>query len=178
MKILALFNAAKLRCCPYIYHCRLWSYIIESGGSCIASYFFTFISLYMKKHILLVDDDREELSLFMDALREVPGSYKCTYSDSAIHALEMLNYLHPDFIFLDYNLPDIDGVELIARIKKDRKLNNIPLFLYSSVISKEKDNAAMSLGVTACIQKPGTIGEMSAILKSVFLALGEPAQKG
>jgi CheY-like chemotaxis protein len=125
----------------------------------------------MKKHILLVDDDREELSLFMEALQGVPGTYKCTYSDTGNHALEMLNYLHPDFIFLDYNLPDINGIEILTRIKKDRKLQDIPVYFYSSVVDETKDNAAKSLGVAGCIQKPGSIGEMALVLRSVFLGI-------
>jgi CheY-like chemotaxis protein len=129
----------------------------------------------MKKHILLIDDDREELNLFMEALQHVPGSYKCTYSGTGVNALEMLNYLHPDFIFLDYNLPDINGLEVLSRIKKDRKLHDVSIYLYSSVISDAKDRAAKSLGVDGCIQKPGSIGEMSIALKSIFLGIGMPA---
>lgn len=66
----------------------------------------------MKKHILLVDDDKDEAMLFNEALKNVPGSFKCTYASSGLHALEMLNYIQPDFIFINFNMPVMNGADL------------------------------------------------------------------
>src|SRR5689334_20251796 len=122
----------------------------------------------MKKHVLLVDDDMDELFLFNEALKEVPGSYKCTYASSGAQALEMLNYIQPDFIFVDYNLPIQDGVEVLNGIKKDKKISDIPVFLYSSSLTKDVNSAAISLGAAGCIRKPNSIGMMTMVLKSIF----------
>ena len=126
----------------------------------------------MKKHVLLVDDDKDELFLFNEALKEVPGSFKCTYASSGAQALEMLNYIQPDFIFVDYNLPVLDGVEVLNGIKKDKKISDIPVFLYSSSLTKDVNSTAMYLGAAGCIRKPNSIGMMTMVLKSIFTGFG------
>src|SRR5687767_13934474 len=104
----------------------------------------------MKKHILLVDDDKDELKLFMEALADVPGSFKCTYANNATQGLDMLNYLHPDFSFIDYNLPQVNGLDMLAEIKKDRRVNDIPVFLYSTNIARNTRESARALGAAGC----------------------------
>jgi DNA-binding NtrC family response regulator len=84
----------------------------------------------MKKHILLIDDDRDELTIFMDALADVPGSFKCTYASSASQGLQMLQYLHPDFIFIDYNLPPTNGLRLLSEIKKETTNWTVSLYTF------------------------------------------------
>ncbi len=64
----------------------------------------------MKKHILLIDDDVDELKIFNDALEELPGNFKCTYASNAYQAMDMLKFIHPHFIFIDYNLPAMNGI--------------------------------------------------------------------
>lgn len=126
----------------------------------------------MKKHILLIDEDKDKLKLFMEALADVPGSFKCTYASCAAQGLDMLQYLHPDFIFIDYNLPQVNGLEMLALIKRDHKINDIPVFLYSTNINKSTNEAAMALGAAGCIEKPTSIGMMTVVLKSVFVPMG------
>lgn len=122
----------------------------------------------MKKHVLLIDDDKDELFLFNEPLKEVPGSFKCTYANSGAQAVDMLNYIQPDFIFIDYNLPLMDGVELLSQIRKDKRIADIPVFLYSASISKEVNSTALHNGATGCIRKPNSIGMMTMVLKSIF----------
>jgi CheY-like chemotaxis protein len=127
----------------------------------------------MKKHVLLVDDDKDELFLFNEALKEVPGSFKCTYASSGEQALEMLNYLQPDYIFIDFNLPVMDGVGILTEIRKDKRISDIPVFLYSSSITKDINSAALFLGATGCIRKPNSIGMMTMVLKSILSGLNK-----
>jgi CheY-like chemotaxis protein len=127
----------------------------------------------MKKHVLLVDDDKDELFLFNEALKEVPGSFKCTYASSGAQALEMLNYIQPDYIFIDYNLPVMDGVSILTEIRKDKKMSDIPVFLYSSSLSKDINSTAIFLGASGCIRKPNSIGMMTMVLKSILSGLNK-----
>jgi CheY-like chemotaxis protein len=127
----------------------------------------------MKKHVLLVDDDKDELFIFNEALKEVPGSFKCTYASSGAQALEMLNYIQPDFIFIDYNLPVMDGVGILTEIRKNKRISDIPVFLYSSKISKDINSTALLLGATGCIRKPNSIGMMTMVLGSVLSGLNK-----
>src|SRR5690348_4134639 len=104
----------------------------------------------MKQHIMLVDDDRDELTFFLDALRAVPcdDGFKCTYANSARQAQDMLKYLEPDFIFVDYNMPDTNGLQMLLDIKNKLGSEKPKVYLYSIFIDEKMQLAAKSLGAS------------------------------
>jgi len=124
----------------------------------------------MKQHLLLIDDDKDELTIFMDALREVPheDGFKCTYASSTRQAIEMLKFLVPDFIFVDFNIPKMNGLEFIAFITGQPQLKKTKLCLYSMNINEEIDKQAKSLGA-CCIKKSGTIEALAKNLSAVLV---------
>ncbi|TMI68575.1 MAG: response regulator [Bacteroidetes bacterium] len=88
----------------------------------------------MKKHILLIDHDKNELTAFMAALKEIQGDFKCTYAESSAQALEMLKYLQPDFIFIDYDLPEVNGLRLLSVIRNEPALKQAKIFIYTEMV--------------------------------------------
>lgn len=122
----------------------------------------------MKTHILLVDDDIDEMKTFVEALKEVLEPFKCTYASNGIHALKMLLYLRPEAIFVDYNMPAMNGLEFVEEIKKNQDLQRIPVFLYSRYLSQDIIDRAEQMGVTGCMEKPASIEGLVKALKSVF----------
>lgn len=112
----------------------------------------------MKKHILLVDDDKDELVIFMDALRRVPSEdgFKCTYASSTSQAYEMLKYLVPDYIFADFNIPGMNGLEFLQNVRDQQRFGNTQLLLYSTHISEDTKNKSDLLGI-GYLQKTATI---------------------
>ena len=112
----------------------------------------------MKKHILLVDDDKDELIIFMDALRRVPAEdgFKCTYASSTSQAIEMLKYLVPDYIFADFNIPGMNGLEFLQNVKGQQRFRSTQLLLYSMHISEETKNKSDVTGI-GYLQKTATI---------------------
>ncbi len=69
----------------------------------------------MRPHLLLVDDDRDELMILSDALKEAGIDCICTWATDPLQALDMLHYLKADFIFMDYNMPKMNGIECIIK---------------------------------------------------------------
>ena len=129
----------------------------------------------MKKHILLIDDDKDELMIFMDALSQVPhdDGFKCTFAGSARQAIEMLKYLVPDYIFSDFNMHEMNGIELLRYIKERQPLNKTELCLYSGHIDAETARKAAMIGVH-CIQKTGTIASLAKNLSRLFAMERQP----
>jgi len=84
--------------------------------------------------ILNVDDDFEDIEIFCDAVREIDASIVCLVAKSADEALQILNseIELPEYIFLDINMPKVDGNACLKEIKKDRRLNRIPVIMYST----------------------------------------------
>ena len=122
----------------------------------------------MKKHLLLIDDDQNELSSFMAALKEINGDFKCTYAGSSEQALEMLKYIQPDFIFLDYHLPQVNGLQVLSVIRNDPSLQRTKVYIYTETISEEIDKMAKLLGAAGCIEKNATVTWLAHLFKAIF----------
>lgn len=123
----------------------------------------------MKKHILLIDDDKDELALFLDALRglEKADGFKCTYASNPKQALDMLKYLVPDFIFVDFNMPEMNGLELLSVIAREKRLNESKKFLYSVHIDEASRTVATFLNVS-CMIKANTLNELTLCLQEII----------
>jgi DNA-binding response OmpR family regulator len=122
----------------------------------------------MTKYILLIDDDEDELGIFTDALKIVGDFYKCTYAADAEQAMDILKIVQPDFIFVDYNLPKINGLEFISVAGKTINPGATRIYLYSTKINNDTLKMARLLGAAGCIEKSVTIGELARELKVVL----------
>jgi len=122
----------------------------------------------MKIHVLLIDEQISEIKMFTSALNNVLNSYKCTPAISAKQAIEMLKYLTPDFIIANLNLPVINGLELLEKIKKTEKLQDIPFILYSTHIDKQTNHKAVKLGAAYCFEKPSSMTELIERLRKIL----------
>jgi CheY-like chemotaxis protein len=122
----------------------------------------------MKTHIFLVDDDHDDMTFFCEALKSVPGSYKCTYVDSPEQGIKILRYITPDYIIADYNMPTMNGLEFFSEIHNEARLHDVPFFLCSSMVTREIQQKATELGVTGCIHKPDSINSMIQLLYKIL----------
>ena len=84
--------------------------------------------------ILNVDDDIEDIEIFCDAVSEIDPSIICLVAKSAEEALKILNseLELPAYIFLDINMPKVDGNACLREIRKDKRLSTIPVIMYST----------------------------------------------
>lgn len=124
----------------------------------------------MKQHILLIDDEQDELELLLDALKQIPvdDGFKCTYATNASHALIMLRYLVPDVIFVDMNMPGLSGLDFLSHIRDDDKLRHVKTYLFSNSITDSIRKKANVLGATGCVNKANTLPDLTAELKNIF----------
>ena len=118
---------------------------------------------------MLIDDDKDELSFFLDALIQVPceDGFKCTYAPNADQAVKMLKFLVPDFIFLDYRMPELNGLEFLSAVRNLVQLNKTKIYLYSAHTDEAIERRAKQLGVKGCIKKMGSIKDLVDELKTV-----------
>ena len=59
-----------------------------------------------------------------------------------------------DLVLIDYNMPDMNGLELISEMKKDDELNEIPVIVVTTEGSQKKEEEFMEKGAAGYIQKP------------------------
>lgn len=122
--------------------------------------------------ILNVDDDEEDIEIFCDAVREIDSSIICLIAKSADEALQILqsDIELPEYIFLDINMPKVDGNSCLREIKKDRRLNTIPVIMYSTHTRKTDIDTYRALNAGFLV-KQNSFNELVSELKKV---LGRP----
>ena len=110
--------------------------------------------------ILLVEDNPDDAELTLRALRRAISTDRVVHLDDGAKAIDYLlgrpddTAPAPKFVLLDLKLPKVDGLEVLRRIKSDRRTSAIPVVVLSS--SKEDRDLAESyrLGVNSYIVKP------------------------
>ena len=100
----------------------------------------------MKKRVLLIDEDKNELISFSEISKNVKGSFKCNYAESGMQAIGMLQHTSPDFIFIDYQLSEINALQVLSAIRFQSKLKAANVYLYADTISDENSKMARMLG--------------------------------
>ncbi len=84
--------------------------------------------------ILNVDDDIDDIEVFCEAVRDVDPAIICMVAKSGEEALQILNsdIELPQYIFLDINMPKMDGNMCLKEIRKDSRLRKKPVIMYST----------------------------------------------
>ncbi len=87
----------------------------------------------MSKKILIVDDDDEILELCRKKM--VDAGYQAITADRGEDAVTKAKNSAPDLILMDIILPDIDGSEVVQRLKKEERTHNIPVIFLSGILA-------------------------------------------
>ncbi len=111
--------------------------------------------------ILLVDDNLADAKIFQEALREASTRASAYWVGSGEEAIDYLNRQGKfidatpvKIVVLDVNMPGIDGVETLRRIKSSTNINHIPVVLLSSSRAADTVDLAYALGANAYFSKP------------------------
>jgi len=87
--------------------------------------------------LLYVDDDEEDIEIFIEAVKETDPLAKCLIAQNGKQAMDILHAeLIPDFIFLDINMPVINGKVILAEIRRHKKFKEIPVIMYSTTMNE------------------------------------------
>lgn len=110
----------------------------------------------MVSTILLIDDDEDDRDFFLEAVSSVQPDIKCTTAENGRVGLDVLTRekVTPDLIFLDLNMPLMNGQEFLREVKSSGSLINIPVVILSTSSDQATIKEAMSLGAKAFITKP------------------------
>jgi CheY-like chemotaxis protein len=124
--------------------------------------------------IMHVDDDADDHEILYEAVREVNPKIRCIPAPNGIEAYQLL--LHRNLfervscIFLDINMPLMDGLELLAKIKSDERLSHIPIFVYSTTGNEREINSVRKMGANF-LQKSADYRSLTDTLKKIFASL-------
>lgn len=119
---------------------------------------------------LLADDDLDDTDLFREALRKVAPTVECRTVENGRQLFDVLAETSaqlPDIIFLDINLPIMDGWECLRNLNSNLGYKNIPVVVYSTSSTKRDIDTAYSLGALLFITKPDDFEELCEILQVI-----------
>lgn len=109
----------------------------------------------MAIEFLLVDDDTDDSDLIFEVLNEINPTVKYTYAMEGPEALTLLdNGYMPGIIFLDINMPGMNGWQCLSKLKADDRFKNIPVVMYSTSSYQHEIEKAFELGALAFFTKP------------------------
>jgi two-component system response regulator RpaA len=102
---------------------------------------------------ILVVDDRRDAQLSVSAKLEGMG-FAVKTSESALDIVVQVVEALADIVFMDMNMPEIDGFEAAQILRKDERTEAIPIVMLSNTTSLEERNLAIQAGCVELIGKP------------------------
>jgi len=120
--------------------------------------------------ITLADDDEDDRIFFTDAFDELKMN---TIVNTVKNGKELLDYINhestilPNIIFLDLNMPILNGLDCLKVIKNNQKFDNIAIAIYSTSSSEQDIENSFVLGANIYIEKPSDFPTLRKILSDI-----------
>ncbi|NCI50518.1 response regulator [Sediminibacterium roseum] len=121
--------------------------------------------------IFVVDDDMDDLMLFQDAMNEIDSQIKIETAGNGVDAIKKLTQgliSQPDYIFIDLNMPLMNGIQCLQEIKKMPAYSSIPVIIYSTSSYERDILQTINSGAFHYIVKPFSFQELCEKLKKVL----------
>ncbi|GGB49998.1 response regulator [Shewanella inventionis] len=121
--------------------------------------------------ILIVDDFSTMRRIIKNLLRDL-GFNNTQEADDGSTALPMLQKGDFDFVVTDWNMPGMQGIDLLKAIRADDSLKHLPVLMVTAEAKREQIIAAAQAGVNGYVVKPFTAATLKEKLDKIFERLG------
>jgi CheY-like chemotaxis protein len=117
---------------------------------------------------MLIDDDKDDCDIFCEAATQV-SECKCHCVHNAADALAILDKTHklPTCIFLDINMPVMNGFVVLTQIKSNPRLAQIPVIMYSTTPNPKEAEKCLVLGADRFLKKTSDYRKLVSSLREV-----------
>lgn len=116
-----------------------------------------------KEKFFLIEDDMDDQEIFLMALKAVNKDIECVIANDGIEGLRMLRddtlYI-PDYIFIDVNIPKMNGMQCLPEVKKIRHLKDAELIMFSTSSDPKNIEESKKLGANQFMIKPSSLHEL------------------
>ena len=121
--------------------------------------------------VVLADDDKDDQEIFTDALTETNIPADLT---TVGNGQDLMDHLkdpeepNPEIIFLDINMPGKNGKEVLAEIKRDEEIKDIPTVMLSTSEHVKDVEDSFNAGANLYVQKPYSFKSFTLLLAKIF----------
>lgn len=125
---------------------------------------------------MIIDDDDDDQEIFKMCLQAVNKNIDCISSYNGREAIDMLTSnpeFSPDYIFLDVNMPKMNGIECLKILHKIPRLKHTKIFMYSTTSEKSVLEESRELGAIDYIVKPNKTALLKEKLRNIFSAISD-----
>lgn len=123
-----------------------------------------------KIKVIFTDDDQDDCNLFAEALERTEINHQLQVFNDG---LQLLNHLKdsddmPHILFLDLNMPFMNGLESLREIRKIEKYKNLTIAIYSTSASEKDQEETFVAGANIYIKKPNDFLVLNKVIKEVL----------
>ncbi len=115
--------------------------------------------------LLIVEDNVELLMLMRQLLK---NTYRVYIAKNGLEALEIIHKKDLDLIISDVMMPEMDGHELTAAVKKDSNYNHLPIILLTAKTQEEDEEEALRIGADEFLTKPFRLGDLKLRIDNII----------
>lgn len=119
---------------------------------------------------LLVDDDMDDSMLFEEVLKDIDSNISFKHATNGAEAIKFLQSLPnslPLIMFMDLNMPGMDGKECLKEIKNNPNFKDIPVIMYTTSSQQKDMEETMRQGAIGYITKPSSLKDLKTILAAI-----------
>ena len=120
----------------------------------------------MNAKVFLVEDEQSIITLVQYNLKK--EGFKVSISSNGEEALREIKEQEPDLVLLDWMLPDLSGIDICRSLKKDKKLQDLPIIMLTAKGQEEDKVAALNAGADDYITKPFGHAELVARINALL----------
>jgi two-component system, cell cycle response regulator DivK len=113
--------------------------------------------------ILVVEDNEKNMKLFRDVL--LATGYRTLEATTGKEAVDLAAEHSPDLVLMDIQLPDIDGVEALGRLRADSRTASVPVLALTAQAMQGDRERFLAAGFDGYLSKPVNIAEFVATVK-------------
>ncbi len=119
--------------------------------------------------VLVVDDFESMRRILKQSLIEI-GFSDITLADDGVTALPLLRNGNFGFLVTDWNMPQMEGIDLVRAVRADARIKGLPILMVTAEAKREQIIEAAKAGVNDYIVKPFTPSTLKAKIEKIFLA--------
>jgi CheY-like chemotaxis protein len=123
------------------------------------------------KFILYADDDIDDQDMMREVLQQVAPDVQLVAKDNGEDLLRFAKELTdhanvPALIILDLNMPGLDGIQTLTRLKEIERYKQVPVLIFTTAVNETDKDRAFSYGAIAFVKKPSSYKDLHVIIAS------------